>query len=147
METKSTSRPLADMSFGLNHQAVRVARQLAKTKIAVPGYIQMRTSPWYNGREKGVVISVGHFTGDGGVLHIAFFEHRNSDEIHACKWIDKWDVNPPNTDDGDSLKLAYPSNSKNDTAFFVEHGEINEMAEWIKEQVEIHLAKLAELEK
>lgn len=85
---------------------------------------------WHNCREQGYVISM-HSQNYSRQLNIAFFEHRNSDNICAIKWEQKtW--NPPTIDNaefGDIYKDKY------DVSHQVSYNQAYEMSEWIYEQL------------
>lgn len=88
-------------------------------------------SRWENCREQGYVISLRAIHGRGQ-LNIAFFEHRNSDEICAIKW-EQFTVNAPTIDTaefGDVYKDKY------DVSHRVPREKIGAMADWIWEQLE-----------
>lgn len=89
---------------------------------------QFQIGRWENGREQGYVISLRNE--DRDQLNIAFFEHRNSDSIHALKW-KQLSINSLNIDTA-KFQNNY-MNDKYDTNFRVDYGEISEMAEWIHE--------------
>lgn len=63
--------------------------------------ILVRTSAWYNGRERGVCICTQKLTKDGREsLIITFGEHRSSDNIFVDCWIsDRIGMNPPTHDE------------------------------------------------
>lgn len=95
-------------------------RYLAEPKVA----------RWENCREQGYIISLNSRNWDQQI-NIAFFEHRNSDQIHAIKWEQK-SINPitiETAEFGDIYKNKY------DTSFSVDYGCITEMADWIKKQL------------
>jgi hypothetical protein len=83
---------------------------------------ELNVARWENGREQGYVISLLRYKKappSSDQLNIAFFEHRNSDSIHAVKW------------------LQHTFNSPTiDTSFQVGPGEYEKMANWIFEQFE-----------
>ena len=90
---------------------------------------------WENCREQGYVITVR--AKDGDDLNIAFFEHRNSDDICAVKWCQKL-LNSPTIDTavfGDVYKTKW------DVSFSVSYREIYEMAQWIKGEVDAYLSQ------
>lgn len=85
---------------------------------------------WCNCREQGYVILLrsADYTRQ---LNIAFFEHRNSDEICAVKW-EQTTINPPTIDTaifGDVYK------DKHDVSHSVGCGQADKMAKWIYEQL------------
>lgn len=128
---------LVDMTFGINRQAMAVLHYLDCYEIdETAGQIfYTTTAPWYNGRERGIVLQVKNPINYREALCIAFFEHRNSDSICALKWIGQPDINPPCLlSDG---KLAYPTDNKwNDIAHTEGCGRAYEMADWIWSEVE-----------
>jgi hypothetical protein len=85
---------------------------------------------WHNCREQGYVISM-HGAGYNRQLNIAFFEHRNTDNICAVKW-EETTINPP-TIDSEELGKVYKT--KYDVSHEVRVGEVMAMAEWIGEQL------------
>ena len=85
---------------------------------------------WENGREQGYILSLKNQ--ERRQLNIAFFEHRNSDSIHALKWVQ----NSMNSINIDSIEEGVYE-SKYDTTYSVEYGKILEMANWIKEQFQL----------
>jgi|SRR5580700_1333794 hypothetical protein len=126
---------LADMTFDVGEQAMAVGWLLSRFDIDDDGavtkkYVNIRTSPWYNGREKGLVFTA---IVNSDCLHIAVFEHRNSDNICALRWEAPIDINPPTLKE--SLPLAYPSDSKWNVAHSVGYGEIGLMADWVKAEM------------
>lgn len=84
-------------------------------------------NPWFNGRERGYVISMHSFAYDNR-FHIAFFEHRNSDDICAVKFELKG-LNPPTINEFPSSHPYY--HSKYDYDFSVPCGHFIEMSDWI----------------
>jgi hypothetical protein len=53
-----------------------------------------RVAPWYNGRERGIVIYMNNHN-HTDQINIAIYEHRNSDNICALMWRQKTYINPP----------------------------------------------------
>lgn len=93
---------------------------------------EIYVSRWENCREQGYVVSLRN--DNGKQLNIAWFEHRNTDSIHAIKWVQKT-INAPTistADFGDIYK------DKPDTSHMVHYGEYNNMAQWIWEQLTNH---------
>lgn len=132
--------PAADVTFDLNHQALAVLHYLAAYELTYPEdvLVDVKTAPWYNGRERGVVFSVGALL-TGEYLHVAVFEHRNSDSLCALRWVNTSGyMNPPTiVSDGNR---AYPTDNKsNDIVFQVDPGEIGEMATWVRDQMQNYL--------
>ncbi len=58
--------------------------------------IDLRTSAWYNGRERGICLCVDL---NGTSFVITFGECRNSDSIFVDSWIMKSSLNPPTVAD------------------------------------------------
>lgn len=137
---------VADMTFGLHHQALAVAQFLAGR---APDFAQWKdgryevrceTASWYNGRERGVLFSMSP-----GVqypwIHIAVFEHRNSDEVCAVRWTEDCPrLNPPTI--ADVPDEAYPN--KYSVSHSVSWGHIGEMADWVYRAMEEHYAASVE---
>ena len=95
----------------------------------------IKVARWENCREQGYVVSLLDKNRDQ--INIAFYEHRNSDSIHAIKWLQD-DMNSLNIDNskfGDIFKDKY------DTSFSVDWGEVKDMADWIKSQLVKHYTK------
>jgi len=103
---------------------------------------EITVNRWENGRERGYVVSMqSYFCCGLKQLNIAFFECRNSDSIHAVKWIQnsmnsiyswermKWDEND-----------KWPTHS-------VSYGKADVMARWIWKQLEIHYKEYAKEKK
>ncbi len=85
---------------------------------------------WYNCREQGYVISMR----DAKLakqINIAFFEHRNSDELHAIRWHEST-INPPTID---TAKFGNVYKTKYDTSHSVPHDNAAAMAEWIVDEL------------
>lgn len=87
---------------------------------------------WYNGREHGYVVYLRNqdYTKQ---INIAFFEHRNSDSIHAVKWLQHTGINPPTID---SAEFGDVYKNKFDTSYAVDYGQPADMAHWIYDELE-----------
>ena len=97
------------------------------------GYQPVHIAEWYNERERGYVLM---FTNaDQKQLNIAFFEHRNSDDICALVW-EQSTINPPTIDTAEFSGLLYKN--KYGVSHSVSVGKAMEMADWIMEQLEAH---------
>jgi hypothetical protein len=86
---------------------------------------------WENGREQGYVVCL-RSKDYSRQLNIAFFEHRNSDNICAVKW-EQQTINSPNVDTaqfGDIYKNKY------DISKEIGYGRVAEMADWIYGELE-----------
>ena len=93
---------------------------------------KINVARWENCREQGYVLSL---TNENLTqLNIAFFEHRNSDRIHAIKWYQS-SINSLTIENavfGNIYKNKY------DTSYSVECEEFRKMAEWIMEKFTNH---------
>jgi hypothetical protein len=89
----------------------------------------VRVARWENCREQGYVLMLN--TKDGRrQLNIAFFEHRNSDNICAVKW-EQWTMNSPTID---TANFGEDYTNKFDTTFDVPYCEVMQMAKWMKNE-------------
>ena len=133
---------LVDISFGVDNQAMAVLHMLDRSPDFADyenGFydVHITTKPWYNGRESGFVISMKDHGFDGKCIHIAVFEHRNSDNICALRWInDSYYFNHP-LEDPNIFEVAYGGKNKTkyDVAFSVQCGECGKMSDWVYEQL------------
>jgi len=82
---------------------------------------------WENCREQGYVVSMSSARYDKQI-NIAFFEHRNTDNICAIKW-DQCTINAPTIDTAEFGDDVYKD--KYDTSFDVNYGEAEKMASLI----------------
>lgn len=103
------TRELADLTLGLNGQARAVLAMLSEISCdGLSAYdearreydVEIKTSAWYNGRERGVCLEVRAWFTDPMALFITFGENRTSDSI----FVDSWEVecrllNPPTVRD------------------------------------------------
>ncbi len=129
---------LARTDFSLNPQALAVLHLVAGHDTDCDTY-RVETSPWYNGRERGIVFSCAPNDFKVNMQHIAVFEHRNSDRLCALKWTEAFAMNPPTLES--SGHLAYSTNNKfDDIVFSVGYGKIGKMASWVIEQMEEYIA-------
>jgi hypothetical protein len=99
---------IGDPTFNLNPQALAVLAMLSRREPAFAEYdkdlgtykIEIETSPWYNGRERGVCLNVRRSFSDKTCLLITFGEHRNTDGIFIDCWVHKGHfMNPPTLKD------------------------------------------------
>lgn len=91
---------------------------------------------WENCREQGYVVSLRNKKHKQ--LNIAFFEHRNSDNICAVKWQQE-SINTLTINDakfGDVYKDKY------DVSHCVGYGKAYEMAKWIIDELTKHWAEI-----
>ena len=86
---------------------------------------------WENCREQGYILSLSAQDWNKGQLHIAFFEHRNSDEICAIKF-NQMSINTPTIDT--IPKDAFPD--KWTHAHTSKYGDVCDMARWMYRQFE-----------
>lgn len=93
---------------------------------------QPKVARWENCREQGYVIYMNSKE-CYKQINIAFFEHRNSDELCAVKWLQNTLNSPTITtaDFGEVYKDKY------DVSFKVEYGDIITMGGWIQKELEI----------
>ena len=96
---------------------------------------EIEVARWLNGREQGYVATLLNLTGEQ--LNIAWFEHRNSDSLHAVKW-EQLTMNPPTID---TAEFGEVYKDKFDTSHRVGVEKICEMAEWINDQFNEHWRK------
>lgn len=128
----------ADMSFGLNGQALAVAQFLAKRE---PDFANWRedqhcydiyhisTFPWYNGRETGVLFCLTPFL-TSKTLIIAVFEHRNCDNICAVSCLhDTFMLNSPSPEEIISKLYNHEETSVPSNMVNVPYGSVGEMAQ------------------
>jgi len=88
---------------------------------------------WENCREQGYVLMLS--TKDySKQLNIAFFEHRNSDQICAIKW-EQRTMNAPTIETAEFGGQCYED--KWDTSHEVKYNEHYKMAEWIEEELTV----------
>lgn len=85
---------------------------------------------WHNCREQGYVVSL-RSQDRSRQLNIAFFEHRNSDEIVAVKW-EQNTINPPTIE---TAKFGNIYKDKYDVSHRASYAEAAAMADWIHQQL------------
>ena len=88
---------------------------------------------WHNCREEGYVVSMRGYAHQKQI-NIAFFEHRNSDDICAIKW-NQVTINPPTIDTMDTKGTIYKD--KYDLSHRETFGHPQEMADWIYNQLSL----------
>lgn len=126
---------ITNPTFMINSQALAILYLLSTREPDFAEYhdtgyaVRIETKPWYNGRERGILISMDAIGEISKILHMAIFEHRNSDDIICLKWeTDSMYDNHP--DDG-AINAAYKGNSKYYSDASFRYGEIGECANWI----------------
>ena len=92
-------------------------------------YQDVMIAEWHNGRERGWVVMFRN--ADNKQLNIAFYEHRNSDEICAIKWVQST-MNPPTIE---TAKFGDIYKDKYDVSHSVSVGQPQDMAIWIYEKL------------
>lgn len=91
-----------------------------------------RVSRWENCREQGYVVWMRGEPSSGRQINIAFFEHRNSDNICAIEW-EQSTINAPSLDTADFGGKVYKD--KWDVSHTVKVGQASDMAEWIVDRL------------
>jgi hypothetical protein len=124
---------LVDLQLGVHRKAWSIAHLLSHFDLEEwnkETFVHSQTAPWYNGRERGLCFSCGNMN---SVLNICVFEHRNSDDICALKWVsDGFGMNPPTIEkDG---KKAYPTDNKWHVAKSFSYDEVYLTADWIESE-------------
>lgn len=92
----------------------------------------IRIGRWENCREQGYVISLSN--GDMKQLNVIWYEHRNSDSICAVKWLQ----NTLNTPTISTAEFGEVFKDKYDVSISLGHGEYQDMADWIYDEIETH---------
>lgn len=96
------------------------------------GYQPVHIAEWHNCRERGYVIMFRNEKREQ--LNIAFFEHRNSDNICAIEWVQST-LNPPTID---TAEFGNTYKNKYDFSHSVGYGEAADMAGWIMDRLNAH---------
>lgn len=99
MRTNKTT--ISDKYLGIDDSAVDVLKILSKEVIDKPEDVDIKTFAWYNGRERGVCLTV-HRLGFNKkpVKVITFGEDRHNGEIFVDNWIMKSPpINAPTPND------------------------------------------------
>tara|TARA_R100000306_G_C4360297_1_gene134912 strand:+ start:128 stop:556 length:429 start_codon:yes stop_codon:yes gene_type:complete len=128
---------MIDTTMGMNNQAAALMEFMKGTE---PDFVtwneigddevSFETKPWYNGRERGFVLSMEdkRFGTKNKAINIAVFEHRSSDDLVAWAWLSNgFAYNEIGLDDvefNDDDLPAYDNHS-------VDYGRIDIMAKWI----------------
>ena len=127
---------------GANYQARSILMFLQSTRIEeswndeTERYdAETKVARWENGREQGYIISL--VNKKRKQLNIAFFEHRNCDDIYAIKW----EQNSINTLTIDNAEFGDVYRSKYDKSYSVDYGKVCKMAKWINKQLLNHWLK------
>lgn len=92
---------------------------------------------WLNGRERGYCISFREKYSYGECLNIAFFEHRNSDNICILRWESDRGFFNHATEEADIFEKAYGGGGKYDVYKSFKYGEAAKAAEFIMKEAEL----------
>ena len=126
--------PIGDLSLGMDNQSMEVLKLLAKEELNHDHLVFLRTQAWYNGREKGFVITA--YTPNTiwkyRILHLAVFEHRNIDQICVLKW---QDGETSVLCDYKTLNAAYHGGGKYDVDAIFNCGEYRQAADYVKNAI------------
>jgi hypothetical protein len=122
---------------GANYQAQAVLAYLSGRDGIEPSWsaeqrrylADPKVSRWENCREQGYVVWMRGRKGKQ--VNIAFFEHRNSDNICAVMW-EQETVNAPTIE---TMVTANVYSDKWDVSHTAKYGECAAMAEWIIDQL------------
>ena len=131
---------ITDPTLGLNNQALAVLYFMARMSPDFADYkdgdyqVILETRTWYNGRERGFTLNMSPDY-NSEWIHLAVFEHRNSDEICVLNWTTKDNYWNGATADN-SLDEAYHGGTKFDVAATFKYGEIGEVANYLYEELE-----------
>jgi hypothetical protein len=88
----------------------------------------VRSAPWYNCRERGIVVYLQHRDRQ---INIAFFEHRVADRIYAALWESDSTINPPSLND-----LPGETYNEGNWTENWSHGEVSQAADWVYARLE-----------
>lgn len=130
-----SKRPLVDFTFGIKSQAVAVLHELNAQEEAFEAD-SISTRPWYNGREKGIVLIV-QVSYLRPALCVAFFEHRSSDNIEVHQWEQPVGINSPTGYDTcnqmayeTSLHKSFDCGHASDAAYYI----VERVTAWVKHE-------------
>jgi len=136
-----TNNTITDRTYGVKQQERLVLEYLSDRNPDFAEHkdsfnlVDFTTYPWYNGREKGIVITMSpEFGSSDKYLHIAIFEHRNSDELCCLKWETKRPYWNHPLEDEDIFQTAYKGKGKFDTDASFPYMSIRECGEWVYEE-------------
>lgn len=83
---------LVDTRLNITDQALALLQLLAQEE--VPANVWTTTSALYNGRERGICLSLSATHRDHRIF-IFWSESRNSDQLVIVSWEGRGDINPP----------------------------------------------------
>ncbi|MFO0906841.1 MAG: hypothetical protein U0835_00475 [Isosphaeraceae bacterium] len=75
---------MADRKCGMNQQAAELLARMSSEIIELPDSMFITTHPYCNCREMGFILRI--FSARADSENIAFYEHRNSDQLCAIRW-------------------------------------------------------------
>jgi len=91
-----------DPTFGVSQKAIVIANLINADIVEIPEdsstSFYIKTSPFYNGRENGICISIKNLLSDIEQFNVVFGEHRNSDSIFLDKFAKNTFNNPTLSD-------------------------------------------------
>lgn len=93
----------------------------------------IKVARWENGREQGYIVYL--INKNNEQLNIAFFEHRNSDNLCAVKWIQN-SINSLTIENADFKNKVY--RDKWDVSVSFNYNQAYELAEWLFNELTKH---------
>jgi len=129
---------VADINLGMTEQPIEILKILSNSEIDCDYSYDIKTRSWYNGRERGFVISAGKFLSTNPI-HIAVYEHRNSDNIGVLKWDHHSYHNSP-LEDKEIFDNAFPNKNSSKPFINFSSGEYQKCADWIIKEIKMHLS-------
>lgn len=87
---------IADTMLHIDFRVWCIINILSQRYVNLPDALNLQTSVLYNGREKGIVISLFSFVGKQINFFIA--QQRNSDQLFVETFFSNPDINPPTLD-------------------------------------------------
>lgn len=141
---------LFDPTFGIHPKAIAVAHLLGDLEIKldhikdpelkskINHLIDVRTFPFYNGREQGICIMTGSFFNIQEAQLVVFGEHRNSDSIFVDVWKEKRPFNNPD--------VSMFSNEAYNKRKFFSYNQIVETADFVRDAVEDYIKEMIDKE-
>jgi len=127
---------IIDTTMGMSPQASAVMEFMKDTEPDFADWdedlreykVRIQTRPWYNGRERGFVLSMmDKYGSKNKALNIAVFEHRSSDSLVAWAWLSNgFAYNEIGLDD-----VEFIDDHPNHATQWVAYGRIDLMSKWI----------------
>lgn len=84
-----------DLRLGVHESAWAVLHLLANWNLQIPIVFDFRVSALYQGRRRGIVVTVNCLRRDGQRLHVYVGEYPGSDDIEVVAWDGDLDIDPP----------------------------------------------------